>query len=423
MSFTILPFINPPCGGIDITNAVAGVAGIDNQFTVSQTMAGLVDSGALSVAGLSSLSGGLSVLAGAVSLPLASIADSALSANVPLKNVANTFSAVNTFSQPPVLSGASISAGTIPALAHVDKSLGDAQIALAGIGQSSIASGYVDLLSAQSVSGVKTFSQAPVLSGASISAGTIPALSVVNKSLGDAQITLAGIGQSSIASGYVDLASAQSVAGIKTFSSACIFSANLTCSGGISGNLSGNATSATTATTASQVAITSDNTNGSYWIPFVKSNIASDSLFVDEALTPLLTYNPSLGLLTAGVLTVPGTTTLSNVILPSSFIACTTIAGILTIPMGGFSLGNFSHTTTENINDIAITSPVVGSRAVLVVTGGSSARTMSKNVSVAGQVILNSLSGNTNIASGSTWICNIFVISAGLISMTWANVT
>lgn len=358
MSFTILPFINPPCGGQDITNAVAGVAGIDNQFTVSQTMAGLVDSGALSVAGLSSLSGGVAVL-GSVSLPLASIADSALSANVPLKNVSNTFSAVNTFSQPPVASGASLLANTIPALAHVDKSLGDAQL------------------------------------------------------------SLGGVGQTSVASGYVDLASIQSVAGIKTFSSACIFSQNLTAPS-FTGVLLGNAT---TSTTASLVAITTDNSNGSYWIPFVKSNIASDALFVDEALTPLLTYNPSLGLLTAGALTVSGTSTLANVILPSAFVACTTVAGILTIPMGGFSLGNFSHTTTENINDIAITSPVVGSRAVLVVTGGASARTMSKNVSVAGQVILNSLSGNTNIASGSTWICNIFVISAGLVSMTWANVT
>jgi hypothetical protein len=56
-----------------------------------------------------------------------------------------------------------------------------------------------------------------------------------------------------------------------------------------SGDLLGNAT---TASTASNVALTSDNTSGAYFIPFSKTVGSSSQLFVDNTTTPL-TYNPA----------------------------------------------------------------------------------------------------------------------------------
>jgi hypothetical protein len=58
-------------------------------------------------------------------------------------------------------------------------------------------------------------------------------------------------------------------------------------------NFDGNATTATTATNANGVLITSDNTAGTYYIPFAKtSGTGNKPLFFDDATTPL-TFNPS----------------------------------------------------------------------------------------------------------------------------------
>jgi len=54
-------------------------------------------------------------------------------------------------------------------------------------------------------------------------------------------------------------------------------------------NIGGNAT---TATTATKVAVTSDNTSGTYYIPFTKTVSTSETLYVDNATGPL-TYNPN----------------------------------------------------------------------------------------------------------------------------------
>ena len=59
--------------------------------------------------------------------------------------------------------------------------------------------------------------------------------------------------------------------------------------------LIGNASSAT------DIALTSDNTNGTYFIPFSKTTSpTTNSLFIDNATTPL-TYNPSLSTLTSTI--------------------------------------------------------------------------------------------------------------------------
>jgi hypothetical protein len=69
------------------------------------------------------------------------------------------------------------------------------------------------------------------------------------------------------------------------------------------GNLSGNASTATTAlsatnaTNASSVALTSDNTSGTYYVPFSKTSTGNNALFTDDTTGPL-TYNPSTSTLT-----------------------------------------------------------------------------------------------------------------------------
>jgi hypothetical protein len=86
---------------------------------------------------------------------------------------------VKTFLDPPVMSGNSITAGTI--------------------GQTQVSNGYVALSGNQTVGGIKNFSSPPVMSGASITTASIP--------------------QSAIAGGgaFVDLTSNQSISGTKTY--------------------------------------------------------------------------------------------------------------------------------------------------------------------------------------------------------------
>ena len=64
------------------------------------------------------------------------------------------------------------------------------------------------------------------------------------------------------------------------------------------GALSGNASTATSATTATNVVLTDDNTNGTYYIPFSKTVTGNDALYVDSTTGPL-SYNPSTSTLTA----------------------------------------------------------------------------------------------------------------------------
>ena len=65
-----------------------------------------------------------------------------------------------------------------------------------------------------------------------------------------------------------------------------------------SGALSGNATTATDSTNAENILITSDNTSGTYFIPFSKTSGTGDKpLFQDDTTGPL-TYNPATATMT-----------------------------------------------------------------------------------------------------------------------------
>ena len=70
--------------------------------------------------------------------------------------------------------------------------------------------------------------------------------------------------------------------------------------GALTGTAS-SATTATTATTATNITTTSDNTSGTYYIPFSKTSAGtSTALYLDDTTGPL-TYNPSTATLTASV--------------------------------------------------------------------------------------------------------------------------
>lgn len=53
-----------------------------------------------------------------------------------------------------------------------------------------------------------------------------------------------------------------------------------------------------TSTNASNLVITSDNTSGTYYIPFSKLSAGTNPLYVDDTTSPL-TYNPSTGIMTS----------------------------------------------------------------------------------------------------------------------------
>jgi len=123
-----------------------------------------------------------------------------------VSTTAQSFTGIKTFSSPIVSSGASITANTIPALSIVNASINQTQIATGFLLVSTLG---------QNFTGIKTFLSPIVSSGASITANTIPALSIVNASLTNTQV----------ATGFQLVStSAQTFSGIKTFSSAIVSS-------------------------------------------------------------------------------------------------------------------------------------------------------------------------------------------------------
>ena len=196
-------------------------------------------------------------------------------------------------------------------------------------------------------------------SGASVINNTLPALSIVNNSISDAQILDAGISQSSILNGYVDMTTNQTVGGEKTFgysrfaaglwaigtttlqdTTTTNLSANrlvvggpvianglnsrVTCDGPVTSNTSMTAPTfngalvgnASTCSIASNVIVRTDNAVGSFAIPFIKTSDGNDSIYVDDATTPFMTYSPSDGLLSTAGITITGASRLNNVVLP-----------------------------------------------------------------------------------------------------------
>ena len=108
-----------------------------------------------------------------------------------------------------------------------------------------------------------------------------------------------------------------------------------------------------TAANASNILTISDNTAGTYFIPFIKTTAnASTALFVDDVTGPLF-YNPSNSSLSCG--TFNGDLQYSSTTNSSSFSS-----GILTISCGTYSIRNFNFSftgTTNIITGLTTTSP------------------------------------------------------------------
>jgi hypothetical protein len=297
------------------------------------------------------------------------------------------------------MSGASITANTVPAASIVNDSIGDAQIATAGVGQTSVASGYVDLANPQTIAGVKTFSSAPVHSGAAITSNTIPAASIVNKSIGDAQIALAGIGQTSVASGYVDLANAQTIAGNKTFSGTTA-AQGLTCT-------SMNCSSAVDAGTLSCTTLTC-------------------SSVVDTGALSSTTISAS-GLISAlGGLAVPGGQVFSYGFMATNAVQnAVTPAASLSITLNQYTMQVFTVTAVNTITSLAFPGaiPIANLEFDLFVTIGAGGVNINKALSTGGITIYNNLAGNTAAANNSRWWFQGKFVSSTILYLIITNVT
>lgn len=104
----------------------------------------------------------------------------------------------------------------------------------------------------------------------------------------------------------------------KTVGLSCNPSTNTITATIFSGSLTGNSSS------SSSVALTSDNTAGTYFLPFSKTIASNSTLYVDNTTTPL-TYNPSTSTLTCSIVNaIVSTATTSNNILTTSDNTATT---------------------------------------------------------------------------------------------------
>ena len=401
MSYTI-SYSNPPCGTQDLINSVSSIGGQNNNFTVSQSMAGIVNSGSescaslsvsgtsaftgvctftsspvfssgisvpseidlgtLSVSGLSSLNGGLSV-SGALTLPSASIADSALSSNIPLKNGLNTYSAVNTFSSPPVMSGASISIASIPGSSIVNNSINGGQIALGGIAQGNVSNGYVDLTSNQTVVGSKSFSSPLIVNSTT---------TVNNTATFNSSIIASAIGASTITAG-----------GLVTCNSGLtVSSGTLTC-----GTLS----------------CTSEIDSGA------------------GSFAGLLSANAGLIVPSNQNATFNG-----GILLPISQTSLSIVAGSVAVDLKSLSYNEFilsSSAFTANISAMVFSNVIVNAKFNIYIIGGAANHNVNKALNSGTVLQVNNLAGNTQFGALSVWRCEGAVLSSTLVALQFTNYT
>ena len=166
----------------------------------------------------------------------ASVPDTALVSSFMHLNGAETVAGIKTFSNPPVMSGVSITSGSIPdaALASTflksSSALDGSKITNASIPDTALSSSFVHGTGTETIGGIKTFSTAPVMSGASITSATIPDTALVSSflksssALSGGNITNASVPDTALVSSFMHLTGAETVAGIKTFSSPPVMS-------------------------------------------------------------------------------------------------------------------------------------------------------------------------------------------------------
>ena len=188
----------------------------------------------------------------------------------------------------------------------------------------------------------------------------------------------------------------------KTAGISCNPSTNIITATTFAGSLSGNSSS------ASSVSITSDNTSGTYFPTFVKSLASNSTVYVDNASGPL-TYDPSIGVLTA--LYHSG-----EIIIPTSQNLAT-YAGT-TLSMSGASNGqnvtfrSSSITFTggsNNVTALTLTNMVVGGRYRLGILNSGTGNLVFQTV--LGANIKTFYSSNVSIPTGRFGFMTVECIS------------
>ena len=230
-----------------------------------------------------------------------------------------SISGIKSFLNPPMLSGASISSQSIQ-----DSSLSSnvmLKSSANNVVQNNVTNGYCDLSSAQTIGGIKTFSSIPVLPNNAIT-------------------------QTKVTNGYADLTSAQTIAGIKTFSSIPVLPANTIAQT----NVTNGYCDLTSAQTIGGVKSFSSNPQTSS-VASVNNDIPN-KLYIDTAdnLKANLSNPTFVGTVTTANLTATGTVT-----LPTSSIADTALSSNIAKLNGTNTFSNVVKCTTLPVanNDLA----------------------------------------------------------------------
>ena len=162
---------------------------------------------------------------------------------------------------------------------------------------------------------------------------------------------------------------------------------------------------ATTATNATNVGITTDNTSGTYYLPFVKtSGTGNKQLFIDDTTTPL-SYNPSTANLSTSIFT--GSANITNAVNTYTFVATT-----LTLDFSTLTFKNFYNstaiTTAITQSAIAFSNAVAGGSYMVYITTG-----------VGGSFTFNT--GITNVKTTFSTAFTIPASSVGVMSIYYIN--
>ena len=173
---------------------------------------------------------------------------------------------------------------------------------------------------------------------------------------------------------------------------------------GFSGN-------ATTSTTATGVNLTSDNTSGTYYLPFSKTaSVSGNTLYIDNATGPLA-YNPSTSSLTSTLIN-------SQLVQPSSQNTSIFSGTTLTINGSSVSFKNSNITFTggsNTVNNLTLQNMIIGGEYKLgIFNNGSGNLTFNTGLGTNIRTLYNS---NVDISSGTYGflVVNVLTINSSTV--------
>ena len=194
-----------------------------------------------------------------------------------------------------------------------------------------------------------------------------------------------------------------------TFPSANVLAVSFT------GSLIGNASKATL------VSVLSDNTSGSYFLPFMKNGASlftTQQLYVDDTTGPL-TYDPSVGMLTCAGVTSTLTGTSTGLVLPTTALNAGFITPTLTITGNSLSMRNSTYTflgTTNTISSLGLSTTLTnGKYYCTLLNNGSGILTVNTGLGVN---IKTKYTSAVLIAGGASALMTINVLLIGATATT-----